>query len=292
MKLITLFLVFTVGSLFAQEKNIDIENISSITCSCIEKISITEKHKNQAVKKCLSETIAKNNPSDVASSEVTEDGRSEEIYKLVENHLIDHCGALKSLLFTETDDVGHASSKNVLAQLAYDDGMDYLKDQDIPNAIEKFKKAVQLDPEFVYAWDNLGVSYRKNDQFDLAIEAYLNSLKLYPKGKLPLINLAVVYNVSGNQEKSREFYKKYCAFFPEDPEGFYGLGLIEYSEGNLESGLDHLVHSYILYSAQQSPYRSDAAGKIGYIYSDLKSKNQTEIFDRVVNKYDLKIKMN
>ncbi|MGB5243376.1 MAG: tetratricopeptide repeat protein [Lutimonas sp.] len=290
--MIRLFLIFMVGSIFAQEKNLNIESLSSESCNCIEKISTAEKHKNQAVKKCLSETIAKNIPSDIASAKGTEDGRSEEIYKLLENHLIDHCKALKNLLFTETEDVGHASSKNVLAQLAYDDGMDYLKEEDISNAIEKFKKAVRLDPEFVYAWDNLGVSYRKNDQLNLAIEAYQKSLKLYPNGKLPLINLAVAYNLAGNQEMSGEYYKKYCEYFPEDPEGYYGLGLIEYSGGNLESGLDHLVHSFILYSAQQSPYRSDAANKIGYIYNDLKSKNQTEIFDRVVNKYDLKIKMN
>lgn len=281
-----------VGSIFAQDKNLNIESLSSESCHCIEKISTAEKHKNQAVKKCLSETIAKNIPSDIASAKGTEDRRSEEIYKLLENHLIDHCKALKNLLFTETEDVGHASSKNVLAQLAYDDGMDYLKEEDISNAIEKFKKAVLLDPEFVYAWDNLGISYRKNDQLDLAIEAYQKSLKLYPNGKLPLVNLALVYNLTGNQEKSIEYYKKYCEYFPEDPEGYYGLGLIEYSGGNLESGLDHLVHSFILYSAQQSPYRSDAANKIGYIYNDLKSKNQSEIFDRVVNKYDLKIKMN
>ena len=292
MKLIRLFLIFIAGSVFAQEKTVNIESLSSESCSCIEKINIAEKHKNQAVNKCLSEIIAKNIPSDMASAKGAEDSRSEEVYKLLENHLIDHCKALKNLLFTETEDVGHASSKNVLAQLAYDDGMDYLKEEDISNAIEKFKKAVLLDPEFVYAWDNLGVSYRKNNQLDLAIEAYQKSLKLYPNGKLPLINLAVVYNLAGDQGKSSEHYKKYCEYFPADPEGYYGLGLIEYSGGNLETGLDHLVHSYILYSAQQSPYRSDAAGKIGYIYNDLKSKNQIDIFDRVVNKYDLKIKMN
>ncbi|MFD1314082.1 tetratricopeptide repeat protein [Namhaeicola litoreus] len=292
MKLIKLFLVFIVSSINAQQNNLNMDSLSSETCSCIEKINITEKHKNQAVNKCLSQTIANHIQSDMASTEVITEKRSAEIYKLVENHLIDNCKALKSLMFTETEDVGHVSSKNVLAQLAYDDGMDYLKEEDLPNAIEKFKKAVLLDPEFVYAWDNLGVSYRKNNELDLAIEAYQNSLKIFPNGKLPLINLAVVYNVSGNAEKSREYYKKYCEIFPEDPEGYYGLGLIEYSGGQLESGLDNLVHSFILYSAQQSPYRSDAAGKIGYIYNDLKSKNQTEIFDRVVHKYDLKIKMN
>jgi cytochrome c-type biogenesis protein CcmH/NrfG len=39
------------------------------------------------------------------------------------------------------------------------------------------KKAVQ-DPEFAFAWDNLGISYRRLNNYDKAIDAYSKSIAI------------------------------------------------------------------------------------------------------------------
>ena len=64
-------------------------------------------------------------------------------YKMVENYLVQHCESLKELAFTENKKFKHASSDNVLAQLAYDDGMEYINDGDLENAILKFTKPLK-----------------------------------------------------------------------------------------------------------------------------------------------------
>lgn len=292
-KLITFFLLFSSFSGLGQTQEKELKVMSEDACRCIAKIEKNVEHKNRLINDCIQNSISKSGKKDVASSSNSDNPVIDtKTYSAIENELIKNCTALKSISFTVDQSLERANSENILAQLAYDDGMDYLEDKDYINAISKFKKATELDPEFAYAWDNLGVSCRSNGQLDLALQAYSKSLGVNPKGKLAMINSAVVYNLQNKPEKAILSYKTFISIYPEDPEGYYGLGLIEYTSGQLESGLDNLVHSYVLYNKKKSPYRTDAAGKIGYIYNDLKSKNKTDIFDRVIKKYDLKINFN
>lgn len=292
-KLITLFFLFSFFSGLGQTEEKELKIMSEDACECIANIEKNVEHKNRPINDCIQNSISKSGKKDIASSSNSDNPVIDsKTYSAIENELIKNCTALKSISFTVNQSLEQTNSGNILAQLAYDDGMDYLEEKDYIKAISKFKKATELDPEFAYAWDNLGVSYRSNEQLGLALQAYDKSLEVNPKGKLAMINSAVVYNLQDKPEKAIQSYKTYISSYPEDPEGYYGLGLIEYTNGQLEDGLDNLVHSYVLYNKQKSPYRTDAAGKIGYIYNDLKSKNKTDIFDRVVKKYELKINFN
>ena len=148
------------------------------------------------------------------------------------------------------------------------------------------------DSSAAFAWDNLGVSYRKTNQYDEAIKAYKKSLEINPNGRLPLMNIAVTYNLNKEFEDAINYYNKFISIYPNDPEGYYGLGLILYTNNRQESGLDNLIHAYTIYTAQNSPYRADAAKKIGYMYNDLKNQDKMEVFNKIASKYNLKIENN
>jgi tetratricopeptide (TPR) repeat protein len=211
---------------------------------------------------------------------------------MIESYLVENCDALKQLSFTESEEFEHSTSQNVLAQLAYDDGMDYMEGGDYETAILKFKKAIEIDPNFAFSWDNLGVCYRKSYQYEKAIEAYKKSLEINPEGRMPLMNIAVTYNLKKEFEEAIVYYNKFISIYKDDPEGYYGLGLILYTNNKQEEGLASLIHAYTIYSAQNSPYRADAAKKIGYMYNDLKNNDKLEIFNKVAAKYNLKIQNN
>ncbi|MDZ7613320.1 MAG: tetratricopeptide repeat protein [Flavobacteriaceae bacterium] len=256
-KLITFFLLFSFFSGLGQTMEKELKIMSDDACACIAKIEKNVEHKNRVINDCIQYSISKSGIKDIASSGNSDNPVIDtKTYSAIENELIKNCTALKSISFTVEQSPEQTSSQNILAQLAYDDGMDYLEDKNYKDAISKFKKATELDPKFAYAWDNLGISYRSNDQLDLALQAYGKSLEVNPKGKLAMINSAVVYNLQNNPEKAIQSYKTYAVNYPEDPEGYYGLGLIEYTNGQPEAGLDNLVHSYVLYNKQKSPYRT------------------------------------
>lgn len=295
MKTIKFLLLFIITIGYSQEKKIDyVKIISENACDCIAKINTENKDKNSAIKNCIATSIVENLDTEVNSNkkDISEIQLESAAYKKIENHLIENCEALKQISFSENKVFKHSTSQNVLAQLAYDDGMDYMDENNFGNAILKFTKAIEIDPKFAFAWDNLGISYRKTNQYEEAITAYKKSLEINPEGRMPLMNIAVTYNLKKEYNTAIKYYNKFISIYKDDPEGYYGLGLILYTNNNQEDGLDNLIHAYTIYTAQNSPYRADAAKKIGYMYNDLKNQNKLELFNKVATKYNLKIENN
>lgn len=289
MKILKYIFIFSFVFGYSQDNNNEkFLAISNDACDCISKISLDDEGKNKQIQNCISFSVKKLE----ANSDSTNEQSAELNYKKIENYLVQNCESLKKIAFSENKKFKHASSENVLAQLAYDDGMEYINNDDVENAILKFTKAIEIDPNFAFAWDNLGISYRKNKEYDKAIAAYQKSLEIYPEGRLPLLNIAIAYNLNKDYEQAIVSYKKFIAIYSEDPEGYYGLGLILYTQGQQEEGLDSLVRAYTIYTAQNSPYRADAAKKIGYMYKDLKNQNKLEVFNKVADKYNLKVQSN
>lgn len=277
--------MLSVGLGYAQNNHEDkLLAIANQACDCISGIETESDAKNEAISDCISASLKTSKEENIDPKEVN--------YKIVENFLVQHCKSLKEIAFTENKKFKYASSDNVLAQLAYDDGMEYINDGDTENAILKFSKAVEIDPNFAFAWDNLGISYRKNQQYDQAIASYLKSLEIYPEGRLPLLNIAITYNLNQQYKEAVVYYNKFIEIYSDDPEGYYGLGLILYTQDQEEAGLDHLIRAYTIYTSQNSPYRADAAKKIGYMYKDLKNQDKLEVFNKVADKYNLKVQNN
>jgi len=281
------FFSFVLG--YAQNNNDEkLLAVANDACECISQIDVSSDAKNDNISDCISKSLETVKGEKGDATNVKDDIN----YKMVETYLVQHCKPLKELAFTENKKFKYASSDNVLAQLAYDDGMEYINEGDTKNAIEKFSKAVQIDPNFAFAWDNLGISYRKNKQYENAIAAYLKSLEIYPEGRLPLLNIAITYNLNQQYTEAVTYYEKFIDIFSDDPEGYYGLGLILYTQDQEEAGLDNLIRAYTIYTSQNSPYRADAAKKIGYMYKDLKNQDKLEVFQKVADKYNLKVQNN
>jgi len=287
LKILFFLLVFT--SYGQNNSTADIKNVSDDACNCISKISSDHTAKNNAIEDCISQSLDNTQKTEKKNNSNSNNSESES-FKKIQTYIVENCTALKSLMFAEYQEFEHSTSSNVLAQLAYDDGMDYMEESDFESAILKFKKATEIDPDFAYAWDNLGVSYRITNQHDKAIDAYKKSLKINPTGRLPLMNIAVAYNLNKDHQKAIKYYKKFITNYKDDPEGYYGLGLILYVNNKQEEGLDNLIHAYTIYTAQNSPYGSDAAKKIGFMYNDLKKQNKQDVFNKVALKYNLSIK--
>lgn len=129
-------------------------------------------------------------------------------YHTIEEYLMANCEALKETIATNDVLREKSISKNEEAMKAYHLGIAASKKENHKEAIEYYKKAIDLDPEFAFAYDNLGLSYRKLEDFDNAIIAYQKSLEIDPDGKMPLQNIAVVYQYKKEFNKAIDTYKK------------------------------------------------------------------------------------
>ena len=137
-----------------------------------------------------------------------------------------------------------------------------------PNqAIILFKKAINKDPYFVQAYDNLAKTYRELEEYDLAIKYYLLSQKIYPWGNSSFQNLAVVYTFQKDWSKAINQYEKLISLYPDDPEGYYGLANLYLKiETNLSKALSNAKKALTLYEINPPNYIGDSYAQVGLIY--------------------------
>jgi len=209
-------------------------------------------------------------------------------YYEMESYLMGNCKALKDRMTADAH-VSHSSmSDNPKAMELYQQGLDATKSEDFRKSIECYRKAVKIDPNFAYAYDNMGICYRRLEEYDKAIEAYEKSLKIDPYGTMPLQNLGIVYQRKKEYAKAIAAYERLAEIDSKNAEVYYGIGqtCVVYT-GEYEKGLDNLYKAYRMYVESKSPYRSDAEKLIQYVYDEMKKQGKEAQFNEILKRHDL-----
>lgn len=284
---------------FSKERVLS-ENVE-IACKCIDSISIKNKNakeNSQEVKKCIdkqvigyqstlkiAETLNEKKDGKAEIQIVTNPESSEykKYYYEIERELMENCKAIKEVVGMDNKESEKSVSKNPAAINAYNKGNNFLRQNDYKKALPFYENAVKMDPEFVFAWDNLGLCNRRLGNTDEALKAYETSLKLDPKNIMALQNLPLAYIDKKNYSKAIESYENLAKISTDNPEIYYGIGAIyfQYILDN-EKALDYMCKAYNLYVAQNSPYRTDAEKIIQNLYGSFKEKGQTEKFNEIL----------
>lgn len=134
-------------------------------------------------------------------------------------------------------------------------------------AIEFYKKAIEEDPRFVEAYDNLGRVFRGKNMPDSAIYYYDKSLKLFPKGVFANQNKAIVYLYNEEYDKAIEVYKHMINIIPESPEGYYGLAQVYLQTLDFEEAITSVDKAIELYKEANSPLIGDGYVTKALIYA-------------------------
>lgn len=120
-------------------------------------------------------------------------------------------------------------------------GVQAYKNQKYEDAINKFQKAVELDPSLINARLYLATAYaqqyvpgadtKENLLFaNQAISEYENVLKQDPKNISSIKGIAFLYLNMKNWDKAKEYYKKAIAVDPNDPEAYYSVAVIDWTQ--------------------------------------------------------------
>ena len=75
-------------------------------------------------------------------------------------------------------------------------------------ALEHYARALELSPEDVDTWINLGLCHRHLENFEKAIEAYQRAIDFEPQSFLAWNNMGWAYHCKNDEERAREAYKK------------------------------------------------------------------------------------
>lgn len=272
-------------------------------CKCIDSIQTYDKSQADVtieINKCIDEvTGAYQMGSKLMSLDELKEDKKKEVnisinvnknskeykkyYYEIERYMMSNCPSLKEKIAANEKQSDKSISENKIASDFYDKGIDASKDENFEEAVKYFQQAVNEDPEFAFAWDNLGITYRRLNKFDEAIDAYEKSLKIDPNGLMPLQNIAIVYQYKKEYKKAIKAYKKLSKIDKNNPEVFYGLGNVyAVNLENYEKGLKNMCRAYNLYAEQKSPYRADAEKIINHIYSKMKKQGDEDKFNEIL----------
>lgn len=143
-------------------------------------------------------------------------------------------------------------------------GLNLLEGGRYKEAILHFKKSIQKQPDFAWAYFNLGLAYRRLNYNNEAIEAYKQAIRIKPDLAEAHYNLGWVYGELGLHNKAVETYKQAIMINPNDAETHYSLGR-EY----LILGDNHTAIEEFKQAIQLKPDYSSAYTSLGVVYSRL-----------------------
>ncbi len=80
----------------------------------------------------------------------------------------------------------------------FDDANGDLAVGELESAVEKYRRCVELDPQFFDGWHALGMALMKLGRFPEAIEAGKTTVALKPNDQIGWTSLSLFYNRNGN----------------------------------------------------------------------------------------------
>ncbi len=290
-----------------------LKSLSDKACLCVDSIYVTNKTKEELaneISACINRHVSTlqmveklMNISKLTENATEVDGKKQinidintnensnefkKYYYKIERYMMKHCPSLSEKMAANDIISERSFSQNEKALKYYGKGVDAEKEENYKKAVEYFEKAVKEDPQFAFAWDNLGINYRRLNNFDKAIECYKNSLDIDPYGMMPLQNIAVAYQYKKEYDKAIKAYEKLATIDKDNPEIFYGIGNIYALYLNdLEKGLNNMCKAYNMYVTQKSPYRADAEKMINMIYGEMKEKGKEDVFNKILEENNI-----
>ncbi len=158
---------------------------------------------------------------------------------------------------------GDAELAPKLAVQAYNEGAIANQKGDVDAAVEKFRAALDLDPNLAEAHAALATVYYNQQRFDEAAESVEKALALKPDHKAASRVRYLVHDARDDQEAAKKAIESYSAL---DPKGAASL-LYQRADLDFRAGETALASAALLKVLELAPEMARAHYTLGLIYS-------------------------
>ena len=110
----------------------------------------------------------------------------------------------------------------------------------LDDAIEAYKKAISLKPDYADVYNNMGIALKDQSKLDEAIEAYNKAISLKPDYAEAYCNVGNALKDQGKLENAIEAYTKAISLKPDYAEAYNNIGIALQDQGKLE----HAIEAY------------------------------------------------
>jgi len=159
------------------------------------------------------------------------------------------------------------------ARSFFNKGLELFKAEDFSGAVEQFKKAVEREPDFFEAYQNLAASYFQAELYSQAIEAAEKALEIKPDSAPTLKLISVAYSLLGDEKTALKYHNKLKALPDAEfsPEEIYNIGVTSANEGQ-----DKQAAEYFKKATEMKPDFALAYYQLGLTYFRLKNMEKAK----------------
>lgn len=144
-----------------------------------------------------------------------------------------------------------------------------------------FEKAIQVKEDYYPALNELGLYYLDKNDYDTAEKYFFLSIKAYSSYKYPYYNLATIYKEREQFEKAKEYLYKALQYSPDYVAALNNMGILFYREDNYPTAL-----YYYTRAIEIDPKYKYSLHNIGLAFDHMeKYRKAHEMHMRVVELY-------
>ncbi|WXU00459.1 MAG: Photosystem I assembly protein Ycf3 [Catillopecten margaritatus gill symbiont] len=98
-------------------------------------------------------------------------------------------------------------------------------------AIDAYKKAIEIKPDEDRAYNNMGIAYGKLGQYQEAIDAYKKAIEIKPDKDEAYYNMGIAHDKLGQHQEAIDAYKKAIEIKPDEDEAYTNLFELRLTQG-------------------------------------------------------------
>lgn len=176
-------------------------------------------------------------------------------YELTQAGKLDEADAAYRALLAK-----HADIPEVYYNLGFIAG----KRKDLPGAVEAYKKAIQLKPDYGDAMAALAETYQAMGEADKASELLAQAAEEFPEDAAMLFNVGVFHFNANRPAEALAAFKKVEQLDPSNSEAQYYLGTLSVGQNDIPGALAHF-EKYLASSPANPQYKATAEGLVAYL---------------------------
>ena len=161
------------------------------------------------------------------------------------------------------------------AEAYYGLGSVYLQQQKSEEARKSFERAVQLRPNYPgtlpKAWNNLGILAARAGHTDEAVNNFKQALKLDPDYCIALNNLGNAFRQGKSWDEAKSAFQRALELNPTDPEANYGMGMVF-----AQLDQPRQAYDYLQKALSARPVYPEALNNLGILYLRTQRRNEAE----------------
>lgn len=151
----------------------------------------------------------------------------------------------------------------------YNRALEFSNKGDFITAIEEYRRALDVYPKFIEAYNNMGELLSQLGDSDMAIKTYMDALKISKNFKV-LLNLGVEFFNKNDYDSALKYFKDSIAVNRDFIEGHFYAGMVHYNRKNMKDAEKKFSR---VVAIDKKHYKANYL--LAYIYYEMKDYKRT-----------------